>query len=265
MSPARIRSGASVTAVQGSVPKLGQTPLIQVTVKGPQRGRIAVVANALANALAFQLSSGARQKIAIYEQQVRSDEAGLKIVNDALAKSDLSTTDKILLQGRQQTLQSDKTLDGAAAHLREERRGGADRHVRRAGEVVRAQPSQLHCRRRADRADPRRHRGAALGSGRPGSPPRAVTSDARRKVGRRRRSRVPRGGADRRDARRHPRLRRPRLRRRRRLAGRDRGACALGRRPARRGDRARAQRGRRRRDPHRLRARARRRDRRRRA
>jgi hypothetical protein len=110
MSAARIRSGTSVTAVAGSVPRLGQTPLIQVTVKGPQRGRVAVVANALASALAFQLSSGARQKIAIYEQQVHSDEAGLKIVNDALAKPDLSTTDKILLQGRQQTLQSDKTL-----------------------------------------------------------------------------------------------------------------------------------------------------------
>jgi len=110
VSPERIRSGASVTAVAGSVPKLGQTPLIQVTVKAPQQGRVARVANALANALAFQLSSGARQKIAIYEQQVDSDEAGLKIVNDALTKPGLSTTDKILLQGRQQTLQSDKTL-----------------------------------------------------------------------------------------------------------------------------------------------------------
>ena len=110
VSPARVRSGTSVTAVSGSVPRLGQTPLIQVTVKGPQRGRVAVVANALASALAFQLSSGARQKIAIYQQQVDSDEAGLKIVNDALTKPGLSTTDKILLQGRQQTLQSDKTL-----------------------------------------------------------------------------------------------------------------------------------------------------------
>lgn len=110
MAANRLRSGTSVTAVQGSVPKLGQTPLIQVTVKGPVRGQVARSANALANLLAAQLSTGALKKIAIYEQQVKSDSDGLAIVNDALTKSDLSTTDKILLQGRQQGLQSDKTL-----------------------------------------------------------------------------------------------------------------------------------------------------------
>ena len=41
MSRARIRSGTSVTAVQGSLPKLGQTPLVQVTVKGPERVKVA--------------------------------------------------------------------------------------------------------------------------------------------------------------------------------------------------------------------------------
>jgi uncharacterized protein involved in exopolysaccharide biosynthesis len=110
MPASRIRSGTSVTAVPGSVPRLGQTPLIQVTVKAPVRGQVARTANALASRLAFQLSSGARQKIAIYQQQVDSDDTGLKIVNDALAKPDLSTTDKILLQGKLQALQSDKAL-----------------------------------------------------------------------------------------------------------------------------------------------------------
>ena len=89
----------------------GQTPLIQVTVKGPVRGEVARTANALARVLAFRLSSGARQKIAIYQQQSDSDDVGIKLVNEALAKSDLSTTEKILLQGRLQTLQSDKTLN----------------------------------------------------------------------------------------------------------------------------------------------------------
>jgi hypothetical protein len=77
-----------------------------VTVKG----QVARAANALASQLAFELSSGARQKIAIYKQQVDSDTKGLEIVNEALARPDLSTTEKILLQGRVQTLQSDKTL-----------------------------------------------------------------------------------------------------------------------------------------------------------
>src|SRR4051794_35338733 len=81
MAANRLRSGTSVTAVQGSVPKLGQTPLIQVTVKGPVRGEVARSANSLANLLATQLSTGARKKIAIYEQQVKSDSDGLAIVN----------------------------------------------------------------------------------------------------------------------------------------------------------------------------------------
>jgi hypothetical protein len=112
MSPGRIHSGTSVTAVQGSLPKLGQTPLIQVTVKGggAERGRIGRTANGLAKALVTNLSPLSATKIKNYQLQVDSDEKGIAIVNQALAQSDLSTTDKILLQGRLQSLQNDKTL-----------------------------------------------------------------------------------------------------------------------------------------------------------
>jgi hypothetical protein len=110
MSQSRIRSGTSVTAVQGSLPKLGQTPLIQVTVKGPERGKVGRAANALATILVKQLSSGSAAKIQIFSQQVDSDKKSLEIVNQALAAPGLSTTDKILLQGRLQSLQSEQTL-----------------------------------------------------------------------------------------------------------------------------------------------------------
>jgi hypothetical protein len=111
MSPSRIRSGTSVTAVQGSLPKLGQTPLVQVTVKGPERGKVARAANALANALVSDLSTLSSAKIKIYQAQIDVDKKGIGIVNDALADSGLSTTDKILLQGRLQNLQGDLTLN----------------------------------------------------------------------------------------------------------------------------------------------------------
>jgi capsular polysaccharide biosynthesis protein len=110
MSPGRIRSGTSVTAVQGSLPKLGQTPLVQVTVKGPEPGKVARAANALADALVKGLSSGSAAKIQIFTQQSDSDKKQLEIVNQALAQPGLSTTDKILLQGRIQGLQSELTL-----------------------------------------------------------------------------------------------------------------------------------------------------------
>src|SRR5262249_8305579 len=67
----------------------------------------------------------------------------------------------------------------STAAAREERRGAAHRHVRRRTEDVGAQPPQLHRRRRLDRADPRRHRGAALGAGDSRAPPRVVTAAAR--------------------------------------------------------------------------------------
>ncbi len=123
------------------------------------------MANALANILAFQLSSGARQKIAIYKQQSDSDDVGIKLVNEALARSDLSTTEKILLQGRLQTLQSDKTLNAQLLIAAKTVEAARIDHAGGGREVVRSQPPQLHRRRCADRIDPRRHRGAALGAG----------------------------------------------------------------------------------------------------
>ena len=109
MSPGRIRSGTSVTAVQGSLPKLGQTPLVQITVKGPERGKVARAANVLANVLVSRLSGSSNQKIRIFQQQLASDDKSIEIVNKALSSLGLSTTDKLLLQLRLQSLQSDRT------------------------------------------------------------------------------------------------------------------------------------------------------------
>jgi hypothetical protein len=110
MPAGKIRAGTSVTAVQGSLPKLGQTPLIQVTVKGPERGKVARAANALAAVLVSSLSPLSSEKVKYFQQQADSDKKGIEIVNEGLASHDLSTTEKILLQGRLQSLQSDLTL-----------------------------------------------------------------------------------------------------------------------------------------------------------
>jgi uncharacterized protein involved in exopolysaccharide biosynthesis len=109
MSSGRIRSGTSVTAVQGSLPKLGQTPLVQITVKGPERGKVARAANVLANVLVSTLSGSSNEKIRIFQQQLASDDKSIEIVNKALSSPGLSTTDKLLLQLRLQSLQSDRT------------------------------------------------------------------------------------------------------------------------------------------------------------
>jgi uncharacterized protein involved in exopolysaccharide biosynthesis len=109
MTEGQLRNGTSVTAVQGFNAKLNQTPLIAVTVKGPEPGKAARAADDLANVLVLALSGISAPKIKQFEQKKATDEQGIKIVSQALAQSGLSTTDKILLQGRLQGYQADLT------------------------------------------------------------------------------------------------------------------------------------------------------------
>jgi hypothetical protein len=111
MTEAQVRNGTSVTAVQGFNARLNQTPLIAITVKGPEPGKAARAADLLANTLVLALSGVATPKIQQFENQIATDKQCIETVNAALAagQSDLSTTDKILLQGRLQGCQADLT------------------------------------------------------------------------------------------------------------------------------------------------------------
>jgi uncharacterized protein involved in exopolysaccharide biosynthesis len=109
MTEGQLRNGTSVTAVQGFNAKLNQTPLIAVTVKGPEPGKAARAADDLASVLVSALSGVSAPKIRVFEQQIAADNTCLKIVNEALTHAGLSTTDKILLQGRLQGCQADLT------------------------------------------------------------------------------------------------------------------------------------------------------------
>jgi len=100
MREGQLRSGTSVTAVQGFNAKLNQTPLIAVTVKGPEPAKAQRAAEDLAQVLVSALSGVSAPKIKVFEQQIAADNTCLKIVNAALGGTGLSTTDKILLQGR---------------------------------------------------------------------------------------------------------------------------------------------------------------------
>jgi uncharacterized protein involved in exopolysaccharide biosynthesis len=117
MAPSRIRSGTSVTAVQGSLPKLGQTPLVQVTVKGPERAKVARAANVLANVLVAKLSPSSNEKIKNLSTLLRSDDTLITTLNAALGKSGLSSTDKLLLQLRLQAVQADRTQTAQSLSL----------------------------------------------------------------------------------------------------------------------------------------------------
>jgi hypothetical protein len=109
MSPGRLRSGISVTTIAGNISKVGQAPLILITVKGPEPGKIRTAADGLAAALVSGLRSFANKKIGLFTNQLETDQKAIASVNEALAEPGLSTTDKLLLQLRLQSLQSDAT------------------------------------------------------------------------------------------------------------------------------------------------------------
>jgi uncharacterized protein involved in exopolysaccharide biosynthesis len=109
MTESQLRKGTSVTAVQGFNARLNQTPLIAITVKGPEPGKSARAADLLANVLVSALSGVSAPKIKVFDQQIATDNQCVKLTNEALGASSLSATEKILLQGRLQGCQADLT------------------------------------------------------------------------------------------------------------------------------------------------------------
>ena len=110
MSESQLRNGASVTAIQGFNAKLNQTPLLAITVKGPEPGKAAKAADLLAATAHRRRSRASRDRRSRSSRtQVTTDQACIKTANALLNQSGLSTTDKILLQGRLQGCQADLT------------------------------------------------------------------------------------------------------------------------------------------------------------
>jgi uncharacterized protein involved in exopolysaccharide biosynthesis len=69
-----LRGRIAVGTVSGSLAKLGQTPLVTITVQGAQRDKIKAAANALAGQVVENVGDFARRKIAIFRTRIASDE-----------------------------------------------------------------------------------------------------------------------------------------------------------------------------------------------
>jgi uncharacterized protein involved in exopolysaccharide biosynthesis len=104
-----LREGVSANPIQGNVARLGQTPLVQVTVKGPKPARVAAAANELSDALVDRLSTYSSTKIGTLEQQLAADEAAIDALEAGLARRDASTTDRLLFQLQLTQYQQDRT------------------------------------------------------------------------------------------------------------------------------------------------------------
>jgi hypothetical protein len=109
MTPAQLRAGISANPVSGSLPKLGQTPLVLVAVKGPKPAKVTRADDELVKILVSRLSGYANTKIEGFTTQLATDNAAIADVNAGLNNTGLSLTEKLLLQLRLAQLQTDKT------------------------------------------------------------------------------------------------------------------------------------------------------------
>jgi uncharacterized protein involved in exopolysaccharide biosynthesis len=72
LTPAELRRGTSVQAASGNVARVGQTPLVNVSVKGGPRRKVAQAANELARAVVQRVSPYVDAKIATLKVQIAS-------------------------------------------------------------------------------------------------------------------------------------------------------------------------------------------------
>lgn len=107
ISPDELREGISSKPVSGSVARLGQTPLVELTVRGPWRRQGAEAANQLADEVVERVSGYAATKIeqlglllSSQEQTLAATEEAIERYREALdSGTSLSATDQLVLVG----------------------------------------------------------------------------------------------------------------------------------------------------------------------
>lgn len=97
MPVSKLRGHVSSRPVAGALTKLGQTPLVQITVTGSAPRHVQIAANTLAQIVIANTSKYANKLIASWQQQVTTYTESLKAIDDQLKKGGLSATDKLIV------------------------------------------------------------------------------------------------------------------------------------------------------------------------
>ncbi len=134
---AKLRAGISTAAVAGSIAKLGQTPLVAVTVRGTPPRKIAAAANELAGIVVSGVSGYVQTKIKALQAEIVSDQSELASIDQRVAAytqaaQSGSVTERLLIltqegfaENRRGTVQQDlasaQTLLSLAQNVEESR------------------------------------------------------------------------------------------------------------------------------------------------
>jgi capsular polysaccharide biosynthesis protein len=117
MKAGTIRSGVSTSAVSGNVTKIGQTPLVSISVLagGPYKARCA--ADSLASSVVTNpaVAGYANRKITLFRREVSDDERTINAIDKVIAKGSVSPTDQLVAQLQLRNAQTD--LNTASALL----------------------------------------------------------------------------------------------------------------------------------------------------
>jgi ElaB/YqjD/DUF883 family membrane-anchored ribosome-binding protein len=97
MPVSKLRGHVSSRPVAGALTKLGQTPLVQITVTGNAPRRVQIAANTLAKIVIANTSTYADRLIASWREQVNTYKQSLKTIDAALKSSGPSGTDKLIV------------------------------------------------------------------------------------------------------------------------------------------------------------------------
>jgi hypothetical protein len=110
LRPRQLRGHVSTQAVTGAITRLGQNPLVAITVTGHFRAKVAAAANELAETVVNSqaLAGYSKTKIQSLEQQVQTEKTALSLLDrnikaqqEALGnRSGLSTTDRLIALGQ---------------------------------------------------------------------------------------------------------------------------------------------------------------------
>src|SRR5919201_1030644 len=110
LKPSQLRGHVSTQAVSGNITRLGQNPLVAITVTGHLRAKVAAAANALAATVVDSDSLGGYAKVKIRNLRalVQSEETALASIDQATKKlqaslqggSGLSTAERLILLGQ---------------------------------------------------------------------------------------------------------------------------------------------------------------------
>jgi Chain length determinant protein len=98
MPVSKLRGHVSSRPVAGALTKLGQTPLVQITVTGAAPRKVQIAANTLAQIVIASTSTYAEKLITSWQEQVNTYTQSLKTLDQGLKKgSSLSATDKLIV------------------------------------------------------------------------------------------------------------------------------------------------------------------------